>query len=332
MYQSFIVSSILDIPSTIKDFIESAGWLLDDSNPDAPIFTHPTMVGAVPFQLTAEQAGNAHRLRWTTVGQTPARTCICVAPQLDNSPGSSPVVPAASAVHVFAGTLPQPYICIAIAFGSNRWRHLYCGNMEKVGNYTGGEIISGGSSEPPGLAGAGASWLRGDVNSYLFSSNTSVYGTQRGWLHVVHADEPRPWRSQFYFDHTDPGHFPSTSPNNNYFGGFRDHIEYPFMQRGQSDVNDALTHPINLFNTISDGSDDTTFDIIYLGRPAGVRMVNMQNLNAGDVITVGSHQWRCFPALAKNMDIFPAGFYEVGASNYAVRENSFIVGYAYLED
>lgn len=338
MYQAFNVSSILDIPAAVKDFIESAGWLLDDSNPNEPVFTHPTLAGAIPFRLWAEQIGVNHRMRFSSVGTTPIRQTYIEAPRLYDGVGNSaspPVVPAATAVHVFVGLLPQPYICLAIAFGTNRWRHLYCGNMEKIGDYTGGEIIACGNSGPPGLAGAGASWLRGDVNTYLFSSNTSVNADERGWLHMIHADENRPWRTLFYFDHTDPGHFPSVSPNNNFFGGFRDHIEYPFLMRGLSDVNDAIHSPINLFATISDGTDDVTFDIRPLGRPAGVRMVNMQNLNAGDVITVGSHHWRCFPALAKNMDIFPAGAYEVNVPSgtpYATRENSFVVGYAYLED
>src|SRR5690606_35716827 len=81
---------------------------------------------------------------------------------------------------------PEPYLAIVVEYGYNSYRHLYLGNMEKVGNYSGGEII-GGASGPTSTTNTNIFWQDSGRIKQLFGSyQNSWIRASSGGVHVDH--------------------------------------------------------------------------------------------------------------------------------------------------
>ena len=309
MYSTHLISSMLDIPPLVADFAYALGLDVDESNPDQPIisFLDPTQPAA--FRVRATASGSYHYL-YAEPENTPdfAASCWTASPFIDS------VTLAPTNLHLIGGMAPVPWFAIVIQFGANNFRHMYIGNMEKLGNYTGGEVIS--SCSGPTVVNPGdVTYLS---NRYLFAArNGEGTDTTRGGVLLSHADSSTDFRA---FDGPDTIQALSGFTQGQVIGGFGDGVNDGYLARGRSPfsgVNPLI--PINLYAPIP-LVGDTSFRPI--GHPAGVRMVHMQDLAVGARVEIAGEYWRCYPAISRDLEtVYPSGG----------KQTSYMIGYAYFE-
>jgi hypothetical protein len=321
-YQQIFVNSILDIPAEIGNFADLNGWDVDLTNPNQPILTHPFLVGALPmrFRATISGANNQnHDLIIESTNPIATTTAVTRSPKLSGTT-NNPTVPVPTSVHLFADVTGEPFISGAIEYGTNRFRHFYFGYMNKADNYIGGEIISG-SAGPDSNTAANILYADTLAGKYLFSGKQSVFTVnQSGGARVDISGNPTTWR----VNQTPSGTSIFTLFNNTQLlGGFRDGLNDPYIARAQSSyAGAAVLVPVNMYATLPI-TGDTLFT--PLGDPEGVRLVNIQNLEVGQVVDIGGVLWKCFPAMSKRLEVNMPN----GGGNYRQFESSWNVGYAH---
>jgi hypothetical protein len=313
-YSLTAISSILEVPALFSAFANTNGFITDNTVPDQPIITAPDPTDAVSFRVRALEAGLTHTLTIEPVDD-PDVTGLA----FFNSPRINNVVSTPTAVAFIGGQLPQPFIACVVFYGDNLVRHLYYGYMEKLGGYTGGEVIS--ASNAPNAPSPSPRTYRD--NSYLFNgrqANTAL--AQSGGVLARHAGNPTPFRR---FRATTSLSPITAFTNGDAIGGFGDDVNDGYMVRGRSPFAGLnLLSPINLF-----APEPILGECSFrpLGTPAGVRLVNMRDLAVGARIEIAGEYWRCYPATRRSTDTTMP----VGTGNYLSRETSFMVGYAYYE-
>lgn len=313
-YSIHAITSVLEIPALFSAYATGLGYIVDDTDPDLPQVTAPFPTDAITFQLAALEVGTTHTVTLSAPGDLEVNTSQIVSPKINNS------VSLPTSVAFIGGLSPEPFIAIIVQYGDNLFRHLYLGYMEKLGGYTGGEVIS--ASNGPSTSSASArSYLGG--NRYLFNARQAVASAgASGGVLVRHADNDDSWRA---FRSTTSLNPVTAFTGQEALGGFGDAVNDGYLARGRSPfagVN-QLT-PINLF-VPQPILGDCNFRPI--GCPAGVRLVNMQDLPVGARIEIAGEYWRCYPATSRSSQTsMPPG-----TSNWPSRETSFMVGYAYFE-
>ena len=308
-YQESVVSSITEIPALVATFAAANGWTVSGAN-----YTRPG--GGLTFALAAAISGVTHTLTWSQGGES-ARI---VSPRL-NGTTDTPVTSIPSKVHLFAATTPEPFIAIVVEYGFNSYRHLYLGNMVKAGAYTGGEVIAG--TQVPVSNSGFAYPMSYRYGHYLFQGqrNDVAPFNFRGGVNCPHASNPTSWRR--FYGPASP--FFNQNDSSYAIGGFVDDINDGYVARGRSPFAGVqILTPINLYASIPT-TDDTVF--APLGHPAGVRMINMADMEPGGEFVIGSQNWMCFPAWAKGGTTVAKS-----ASGWAAAETSYNVGYAYPKD
>lgn len=321
-YQTEAVTGLDEIPALVSAFAAAQGWTVDNTDPNAPIFTLPTPAASIDWQLEYIPVdADDLRLRWTASGSAvPTTVAQFASPKLAPPSGSSALVPDPQTLHMFCspadpGNNPYPYLAIVVEFGPNLFRHLYLGVVERLGNYTGGEVVSG-CTGPIVSTPSDIEYRNYSIGpQYLFQARSSHWNSGfEGGMHIAHADNPVPWRT-----------FQGATLDNAVLGGFGDGINDGYLARGESPfagVNPLV--PVNLY-AVRDLSG--TDHYVPVGRPPGVRHVHMKNFDPGAQAAIGGVNWRVFPALAKNAsEDMPAG-----NGNWREYETSYYVGYAYPE-
>lgn len=326
-YQTEAVTAMTDIPALVAAFADAEGWTVDVTSPNAPIFTLPTTDTLIDWQLTAAVSGVDHTLTWTANGSAvPTSSANTRSPKLAPASGTTPDVPPPATLHMFISPAPaeEPYLAIVIEYLPNLFRHLYLGRMERLGDYAGGEVIAA-TQNPMASSTSTIDYNNFDHVQHLFTSRSDVWSsTQCGGVHIDHADNPDPWRK---FRGQNTGGITSL-PSDAVLGGANDGINDGYLANGES--NFAGLNPlisINLY-AVKPITGDCSF--IPIGRPAGVRLVNMRNLDPGDSIEIASTTWRVFPGMAKSAEVdMPR---DASHGNWRTFETSHYIGYAYPEN
>lgn len=318
-FQTHTVTSISDIPSLVGDFADSIGWTVNDTDPTQPILTHPSLVGAIPMRCRASFSGTNNQdqiVRWEAVS-TPAVTSDAriSAPKLNGSSSNLPDVPAPTNVYLFGDITPEPYLALVVRFSGGFYRHLYFGYLEKEGNFTGGECISGSS---PAYSTTTLHAYTSTSHGYLFSGRQEKFAdSECGGVNVVHADNPTPWRrfkSAVLYTSL-------ATTQQDVLGGFLDSINTGYLQVGRSSyANAAVLVPINLWATRASGR------ISLIGAPPGVRMVRMDDILENQVVSVADETWRVFPQFYRSTATSP-----VDGTFWMATETSYLIGLAYRE-
>lgn len=313
MYTQHTVTAMTDIPLHVGNFAQALGWNTDLTDVNQPEIWHPTLVGATHFVVRAA----TNDLLLDRVGSSPARGTATRAPDVNNI-RSTP-----TKVHLMGMLLPEPYIAIAIEFGFNSFRHMYIGNMEKRGNYAGGEVYSANQGIMEGSGHySSVSYISDNSFKWLFSGAQGPWAAElRGEVHVDHVDNAEEWRR-----------FSGLSTSNNPLGGAQGYTVYggfgdQVMLNGYVDAGRSMfagaviLAPIELFAVEIEG---TTRKSVPLGVPSGVRMVQVKDLEPGQVVQVGGDDWKTFPAISRSSLTSTT---ETG--NVLTAETSYYVGYAY---
>lgn len=318
-YQESVIAAITDIPALVYAFVGAHGWTVAGTS-GSPILTRSG--GGLSFQLTASIAGNDHILALAQSGGAVATSnARIVSPKLNGT--ATPSVSLPSKLHLFADSTPQPFLAIVVEYGFNSYRHLYLGNLVKASAFTGGEVISG--CQPLNSNSSGSFPLSYGIAQYLFSAfkSPAVVAANSGGANVNHVSNLTQWR-KFYADPGYPwfGNFDGSEA----IGGFNDDVNDGYIARGRNSFAGVqLLTPINLYAAMPI-TGDTLFS--PLGYPAGVRAVNMQDLEPAGEFVIGSQTWKVFPAFAKDTATTVAK----STSGWGLSESSYFVGYAYPKD
>lgn len=323
MYSQHSISAITDVPSLVSTFAAAAGWTVSGSS-GSPILTRPSMSGAVSFQLTGSVSGYDHELTWTAVSAPVVTSSAKIrSPKLKGT-ASVPVVSMPTKVHLFGDMLPAPFMAIVVEYGYNLYRHLYFGYVEPFGSFTGGEVIGaanfGSSASPAGVYPRNYKDL---IAQYLFDAYQNQWAaTQSGGVRAEHTDNAVPWRK---FSGTTGPNSVLNLTTQTAIGGFKDDINSGYLIRGRSQFDGAaVLVPMTLY-AVRQGGNPPTF--APLGVPAGVRMINLTDVDPGTEIVIGSQTWKVFAAWKKN----PTTTINQFGSGWGEDESSGMVGYAYPE-
>lgn len=349
MYENHAITAVTDIPALVGTFAASLGFETDLSVPTQPVIRNPQggdsnsgsnsafnlTSDAIPWRVTASVAGSVHTLRVDVAASTNDSNSELTREITSGAKFTSPIVGAVTPavclpveLHLIGSLSPKPYIAIIVRYndvvGNRVYRHLYIGNMEKKGDYEGGEVISASDGIATGSTGT-RSYDDGSYK-YLFGSRNFVSAADSGGVHVQHADNAIPWlrfRGGF-------GTQPLLAiPEGSALGGYNDAINDGYIARARSQFGgqQQLT-PINLFHVVVIPGDVVPTPI---GRPAGVRLVNMQDLQPEAEIIVGGMLFKVFPACARRFETVSPKANPSG-SQFAEYETTHWVGYAYALD
>lgn len=300
MSEQHAITALSEIPPLVNTFAADAGWTVTGTSA-SPIVTRAG--GDKSFQLV-DATGT---LTWTGTDGS-ARV---LSPKL-NGTASTPEISDPSKVYLFGD---DTFIAIVIEYAFNSYRHLYCGNLEKAGTYDGGEVISG--CTPLTTASVGSFPLSYRDAQYLFNGRQTINAANlSGGVNL-----PDGWRKFRTTSSAAPmGNFDATGV----IGGFLDDINDGYLARGRSAYAGAqILVPINLYAPMPI-TGDTLF--APLGHPAGVRMVNMADIDPAATFTIGSTTWQCFPAMTKTAATTVA---QGTGGGWAASDTSYYIGYAY---
>lgn len=201
-----------------------------------------------------------------------------------------------TAYHFFAS---GQYLHVVLEVVPGRFSHLGAGVLDKAG---------GGLSVPYAYA---LSWEWGITNINLASSSFHAYP----WDDLGGDSYPNQGGGTFRADSDSisPRNFVlRNSGSNRAVGGWRGTafgISYNLTHPPSQLTGRAMLSPAIVMIERSPG----VFSIA--GTPPDLRIVRMDNMAPGEVMTIGSDSWKCFPCIRKNG---PAGV-----------ENSAFFGYAY---
>lgn len=303
---NYTITALTDIPALAATFATSAGWSVSGTT-----VTHPGLSGAIGMTISASIGSTYHTLSWSDG----THTASLYSPNRGTS--STPTIITPTKVFFFGDTTPEAYFAIVVEYGYNLYRTLYFGYPEKLGSYVGGEIITGSAFHPN--FGNGSTSYRAPEATYPFSAYTTL--TNNGWMRISHADNPNTWRA---FARTSSFVGTGGPMDDTYvMGGFQDEINDPMVALGLSPYAGAnVLTPVNLF------ASKATPALVPVGRPAGVRMLNMRDTEPSAQINDGIYNWRCFPAFKKNYTTAPA---RAASFAWPNDDSSYLVGYAFLE-
>lgn len=344
-YSVSAISSLTDIPDLLATFADQLGFTVGNSG-DSVTVRHPVYSGAKIFTVGAllEGTGRSRRERLAVdINAADANTATAESPKLNPSGGNtddSIVIVQPTALHLFGelhgdeDDAGGTFIAGVIEYGFNLYRHIYLGYVEKITPFGGGEVITGSSQGVNTLAASSDIWTHITYGeSKLPFSAVNSNSSENGGLHIDHPGASQPWYT--FNTGTNPGNtieasISTANRNRVVIGGYRDSINSGYLTAAQSPYSGAqISVPINLYIGRGEGSQQLFQPV---GAPAGVRMVNMENLEPGAQITIGSSVWRVFPIFAKSDDdtLISAG--ALGASSnyrFAVNNTSHYVGMAY---
>lgn len=334
-YSEQIVTAVGDIPALIASFAANRGWGVSGTT-----LTRPG--GGRSFEITASIDGTNNRQHRVTVANAaePTQLCRTQMPWI-NGTANNPFILTPTKLHLFGNDDPwegAPWIGVVIECGYNHYRHLYIGNMVKVGDYGGGEIISANHVTPTTSGSGGTYSLTTNSTKFLFSAQHSaeaaMSGDNSGGVFIEHEENERIYRR--FHGPTGTNSRLNLNPNM-VLGGARDAINSGLVTRGLSDYAGAnILVPVNLFATDSFNFSGNDVRFRPIGYPPGVRMINMQGTEPNESIEVGNENWRVFPEFSKRentVSTYGTSRPDGGAGGYhPTHETSYYLGLAYRED
>ncbi|MNS35542.1 hypothetical protein D3C72_677020 [compost metagenome] len=304
------------IPQRIIDFAtQTLGWTAAGANRVAA----PGSDAGITFEIGAPVSTAPYRNRNTVTlmnGNTQTAYAMISAPYImlvDQAP---------TKMHLFGSAGPVPYVAAVVEYTQGFFRHLYFGRLEKLGDYTGGEVVAGSTV----YAHYNNDSYDEDDFQYLFNGfQSGISAAAAGGVRLNHAELGGVITAPFRAASSRAGGS-QTLAQNCVLGGFRDNVNDQQVARGVNTFAGAqLLVPVNLYLTREASR------ISPIGKPPGVRLVNMTNIDPGTAINVGGKTWRCFPQFRKGEATHARSSSSLG-TNYTTTETSYIVGYAYLED
>lgn len=343
-YSVHNITAITDVPALVGAFAAANGFDANLSSPNVPIIRCPgdsnSVEDNIEFQIQALISGtnNQDRDCWWSEARGGSNSFAdddiarITSPKINSGAATTanPTVSLPTKLHIFgtAEDTDNPFIACVVEYGFNSYRHLYFGKLEARGGVTGREVIACAGGRRSSSS-SNSAWYESGAAHFLGSGFSGVQGVGNyGGARLIHASNPTEWRR---FDSPQT----SSTPNDEYtnqmlVGGYGDGFCEGWVADGKAafaGVN--MLVPINLYAPIPI-SVGTDVSFVPVGRMAGVRMVNLKDLEPGQSIEVGNETWRVFPMKSKRDEITELN--GVGGVNWPTFETSYYFGYAYLEE
>lgn len=324
-YLEQAVGNLAAIPAIVSSFAAARGWAVGSGTiqcPDGLTYGFDVTQTATTQSLAVYDTANPAR-RATT--------------RLLNTAGtqSAPVILMPTKIHLFGNDAPYdsdgpdaPYIAIVIECGYNHYRHLYLGKLVKLGEYGGGDVITGNQFQTGGLSAtspASAS-AHSDNHRRLFAArNTSSAGDDVGGVLIEHEANPTPWRG---FRASTTNSNPNLNLNGSeVMGGHGDAFNDGLVKRGVVPFTGSnVLIPINLLIP-NPGGLEVRF--VPIGVPPGLRMCDVRSIVPGADIEVGNDTWKVFPEFSKQPS---TTVQRLNNGYWWDNETSHNLGYAYRLD
>lgn len=344
-HAAYPISSLTSVPDLVQSFAEDLGFLTDLSEGVASV-QHPTYAGAKIFSIEALSDGeDTDQREWVElrINVPGSNEATAVSPLMWVEDGSSEpgavVVLQPSALHLFGEVHGDEddaggsFIAGVIEYGPNLYRHFYLGYVEKITAYGGGEIISGSAQGAGPLTTTPEQWtaLSNGACKLPFSA-VNGNSPDNGGMHVNHANAHQPWYS-FNTGLAALGpsfseSFSTPAGNSAVMGGYRDSVNSGYVVAAQSTfANAQIMVPVNLYFGRRENNQQFVFPV---GAPAGVRLVNIELLEPGAEIMLGSSVWRVFPLFSKDVDpVLESAEDPATGLRFAVKNTSHFIGQAY---
>lgn len=332
-YQEYAITSLSEIPNLFTQFAQGLGWQVSYS-PEYR-FRIPDDPTAVNWRIYANESDAQHKYLFIDAPDESEQMRGGIrSPRLAPMPSGGVYTPSTpTKLHMLGGFDGAPWLVAIIEYGFNSYRHLYVGYMEKIGDYTGGEVVCGCDFLPYYVSSSQSAtrspyhYSYDYMHKYLFSWYNNMPSDWAGGVRINHPDNPNAYRTFRSGNVSYVGWGNTPYPVTGVIGGFRDGVNDGYLARANvSYAGSVILVPINLYV----GAEGNW--LIPIGRPAGVRMVNMRNIEPGASITIANDTWRCFPMFRKTD--YSNGPPLVISNNWRViaEESSYVIGYAYLEN
>lgn len=314
------ITNIEDIAAEVATFATAEGWTVGGT---APAITLQRPEGGLVMEFTSSSTR-------VTIGSAAATTRIAEMNNivLEGGGGGMNTVPLPTRLFLFSGTEQgSSFIAGVVEFGFNRYRMFYVGGTVIKGNYTGGEVVSANYFRQTTTGNQYPLDTRDHKFMFRGSEQASTLIDNSGWVNVVHADSPVPIKPFFSADISSAVSAIENFDEGSAYGGHADRVNGTLVDRGQVHF-DAVTllTPVNIYEGF--GSPRRARP---LGHIAGVRLVNMTNLQPGQTALIGMENWRVFPEFRFN----PTTFQSVQgqfSDSFAADESSGYFGLAFAED
>jgi len=329
MYLEQTVADMTEVPGVIAAFAQSIGWDVAGNSLARPgggrRFTlESTAKDAANPALTVRAAGGA------------ANDFVQVRSPRIGTGMTTYVSPIISKVHLFGSAAPygdgEPFIAVVLEFGFNSYRHVYIGNMVKLGDYQGGEVISGNNFvELFVINTRGNNSFASNNNQYLFSAHHEKALNQGvGGVYVDHPDSSTLFRRFSGTYYASSSSLSLLGPGT-VIGGWQDNVNTGLATRGvMTYAAGAILTPVNLYTP--SGAFGADYRYRALGYVAGVRMVRMDAIEPGAEIEVGGRRWKVFPEFARDTRQTTPRDTPANPFNNFLYETSYMAGLAYALD
>lgn len=186
----------------------------------------------------------------------------------------------------------EPWSLITFETAPGYFQHVYFGYVEKIGSYDGGAIADATHwSVARSSTSISPNWAwDGDHVGLLFDGywdpdRNGDYGGRAGGVEIDHVDAP----GQTYL-------FNYAGNTHNCGGGWGNAHNGLLSYVEQSGVDGSINiHPVIIHaNLNADGW------VSPVGCVPGVRMINCQSFELGQVVTIGNQDWQIFPMCNKS--------------------------------
>ncbi len=197
----------------------------------------------------------------------------------------------------FENDASPSYIHVVIEVDSNRFRHFGFGELEKIGDWAGGEYYYGhhwtlGTSQIDNPPNSQHDFMLDSLNS---SANKAATLRAPGLPGLTGSEQWVILRTPSTFPQGQDRAGEDRAPG---FGGSRYGPVaacFAYYQISQLSAFKPLL-PIPVFYSNTTPTPD---EIIFLGTQADVRLINIANIEPGEVLTVAGESWYCFPWVRK---------------------------------
>ena len=286
-YSSGTVASASALVSAIQAFATANGWTVVNDTTDSyyiskgDVYVHLWVYSANEVRIQGARGGT-----WTAPD-------ICGRYAALKFNGTTYTWPATASYYLFYGGTPDTLYCV-MNWDVVRWFHIGFGMMTKLGSWTGGQWffatngqsfdgdhskiqdhIDGGfmsywTSESPALP----FWSTKDRSQYtggnVCAKNAFLHCELRGFIWEATGE---------CNDYSDSNiiHCPT--------------VITPTQKRSPNQFNSqTILNPFDLYLRSTDGY------YMPIGRPEHIRFVRLVTCNPNDTLTIGSENWRVYPA------------------------------------
>ncbi len=310
-FQTGTSSSIENLLTQLSTFLQANGWTETFFNTlTADVgsigfsknsifvsmqYTEATDGGTMAiYQATAADAAPTTD-PWTATGDSGNGERSNTLNQLDSDRNVDFFAGPHTAFFFFENDSAPAYIHVVVEVDAGRYRHFGFGEIDKVGDWVGGEYCYGHSWDQ------GTTRIDAPTSQFhqIGMDADTFFQTKAATMRVEgHVNEPDPLTTWANFADTSAGNDTAGNPRWLGKGGWRGSREnsafHGFRISEASAYKPLIPVPVEIVDPIP------APDLVYrMGFQSDVRMVNIANLDPGQIISISGDDWYFFPWVRK---------------------------------